>query len=290
MTESATARTTPVETELGPETLLWQIAGDRRVFFVTPAAGILQNMLPGVSKALETQSVFFDEPIDRTVRSVAMVVETIYDQEIAIKVRDYHRNIKGVDDHGQRYHAMSPELYFAAHAVFVYIFLTLAEVFIRPLSEPEKEQLYGEFQIWFRRYGVSDRHMPATWPEFQVYWDTLCRDVMENTPVTQRILDDVYENLENYPPKNVSPLVWRMITPLTRDQAKLLTTALIPPICRAKLGLSYSRVDRLRFAAQVRLLKLAWAAMPASRHDLPRIRQSKARALRLSHPIPAARN
>lgn len=39
--------------------------------------------------------------------------------------------------------------------------IDLADVFGDRLTTAEREQLYQESKAWFRRYGVSDRPMPA---------------------------------------------------------------------------------------------------------------------------------
>ncbi len=290
MTDSATLHNVPAETYLGPETLLWRHAGDHRVALMVPATGMLLNMFPGVSEAITTQSVFFNDPFTRTARSVGEVTETIFDQELAHKVRDYHRNVKGTDHHGERYHALEPGLWFASHAVFIYSFSTFINTFVRPLSAAEQEQFYDECKIWYHRYGISDRHMPATWADFTVYWDDLCENVMEDTPVTNRIVNELYGNFGDYPPENFSPSVWRLLSPVIGDQTRLLTTALVPPVCREKLGLKYSLLDRARFEATVRASKAVWTVLPDRLHDTARTRFEKSRALRLASDTPGVRS
>lgn len=90
------------EGDLGPDSLLWQYAGDSRMYLVAPMTGLVLNMLPGVSAGIEQHSQFFSEPWERTMRSIPQIFETVYDQEMAEKVRDYHHHVKGTDHHGER--------------------------------------------------------------------------------------------------------------------------------------------------------------------------------------------
>ena len=55
--------------------------------------------------------------------------------------------------------------------------LYFADTFVKRLSDAEKEQIYAESKTWYRRYGVSDRPMPA--------------DLRRIPAVLERMLDEV---------------------------------------------------------------------------------------------------
>jgi uncharacterized protein (DUF2236 family) len=267
---------------LGPDTLLWKYAGDSRVYLVATTAGLLQNMLPGVSAGIEQHSQFFSEPWTRTMRSIPQIMETIYDDAMAHKVRDYHHTVKGVDHHGQRYHALSPELYTAAHAVFVYTIFTVVDVFDHRLNDAERHQLYEETKIWYRRYGVSDRCLPEDWDAFATYWDDLCANGFEATPVARAIVTDILPAGAMSPrPKHFPPGLAPLLRPLLAQQAMLLTTGLLPPACRQTMGLKYTRLNRLQFETQAAFIRLLWPLLPNRFQETARVRHGKSRALRL---------
>src|SRR3546814_2871648 len=56
------------DAELGPESLLWQYAGDSRIAFMGATIGILQLMHPAVGAGVMEHSNFFDDPMDRVAR------------------------------------------------------------------------------------------------------------------------------------------------------------------------------------------------------------------------------
>ena len=105
------------------------------------------------------------------------------------QVRDYHVDIKGVDDQGRRYHALNPDVFYWAHTTFFVGTIHVAERFGGGLTEADKRQLFDEHIQWYRMYGMSMRPVPESWEEFGVYWDHMCRNVLENNHATRAVLD-----------------------------------------------------------------------------------------------------
>ena len=120
---------------LGPDSLLWHLAGDWRSGLSGLSAGILQLAWPHLGQGVEEHSAFFDEPWDRIHRSVPQIWATILapdGDERATTIRDLHRDIKGTDRHGQRYHALNPDTFWWAHATFTWEFFQT----VRPVGPP----------------------------------------------------------------------------------------------------------------------------------------------------------
>ena len=105
---------------------------------------------------------------------------------------------------GSRYHALDPETYFWAHATFVEQVLYFADTFVKRLTEAEKEQIYLESKTWYRRYGVSDRPMPADYAEFERYWDRMIDEIVVAHPTAKYGVGYVTKGFPR--PKGVSPL------------------------------------------------------------------------------------
>ncbi|MDQ3294688.1 MAG: oxygenase MpaB family protein, partial [Actinomycetota bacterium] len=122
-TAAATARSS--DRVLGPDSLLWRWAGDTRIAFLGGTIGLLQLMHPAIGAGVLQHSNFFEDPIDRVFRSLPRILGAVYDGPAAtdtgLDVRDAHRDIRGVDGSGQRYHALDPATFWWAHATFQFM-------------------------------------------------------------------------------------------------------------------------------------------------------------------------
>jgi uncharacterized protein (DUF2236 family) len=248
---------------LGPESLVWRYFGDNRMFLIGPRPAVLQNMLAELGQGVLDHSVFFSDTAARIKRSLPPIFMTVYgadDDNRGTQVRDFHKNIKGDMPDGQRYHALDPDTYFWAHATFVEQVLYFADTFVKRLSQAEQEQLYLESKTWYRRYGVSDRPMPADYAEFQRYWDRMMDQIIVAHPTAKYGVGYV---TKGFPcPKGVPPLAWKVIAPVFNPTAAFLTTGGMPPRARDLLGLPWStskeRVYQV-FAACCRSRPVNWA-------------------------------
>ena len=178
---------------LGPDSLTWKYFGDWRGLLQGPWAGSMQNMHPQLGAAVEEHSIFFMERLPRLLRSLYPIGGVVFDGERApvtgAEVRDYHIPIKGIDAQGRRYSALNPDVFYWAHSTFFMGTVLTAEYFGDGLTEDEKRQLFDEHVTWYRMYGMSMRPVPASWEDFQVYWDHMCRNVLEDNWATREVLD-----------------------------------------------------------------------------------------------------
>ena len=158
-----------------------------------PWAGSMQNMHPQLGAAVEDHSTFFRERWPRLLRSLYPIGGVVFDGDRApttgAEVRDYHVDIKGTDDLGRRYHALNPDVFYWAHSTFFVGTLHVAERFCGGLTEEQKRQLFDEHVEWYRMYGMSMRPVPKTWEDFQVYWDHMCSEVLENNFAAREVLN-----------------------------------------------------------------------------------------------------
>jgi len=250
---------------LGPQSLVWKYFGDNRMFLIGPRPAVLQNMLAELGQGVLDHSVFFKDTAARVKRSMPPIFNTVYgsdDDNPGTQVRDFHTEIKGTmpdEFGGKRYHALDPETYFWAHATFVEQVLYFADTFVKRLTREEKEQIYLESKTWYRRYGVSERPMPATYDEFEKYWDHMLNEVLVAHKTAKYGVGYVTKGFPR--PKNVPPWAWRLISPVFNPVAAFLTTGGMPPQAREMLGLPWSdRQERRyqRFAAFWRSRPVNW--------------------------------
>lgn len=238
------------------------------MYLIGPRPAVLQNMLAELGQGVLDHSVFFDDTAARVKRSLPPIFMTVYgddDSGEGTRVRDFHLDIKGDMPDGNRYHALDPDTYFWAHATFVEQVLYFADTFVKRLTEAEKEQIYAESKTWYRRYGVSDRTMPADYAGFQRYWDRMMDQVVVAHPTAKYGVGYVTKGFPR--PNGVSPSAWRLASPVFNPVAAFITTGGMPPRARELLGLPWTdRRERAyqAFAAvwRTRMVNWVWDRLP----------------------------
>jgi uncharacterized protein (DUF2236 family) len=241
---------------LGPQSLVWRYFGDNRMYLIGPRPAVLQNMLAELGQGVYDHSTFFADTAERLKRTIPPVFNTVYgsdDDNAGIQVRDFHHHVKGDmpaaentgDTGAARYHALDPDTFFWAHATFVEQVLYFADTFVTWLSPQDKEQIYLESKTWYRRYGVSDRPMPATYAEFEQYWARMINHVVVAHPTAKYGVGYVTKGFPR--PKAVHPIVWRLVEPVFNPMAAFLTTGGLPPRARTLLQLPWTEKQERRY-------------------------------------------
>ncbi|MBV8928689.1 MAG: DUF2236 domain-containing protein [Mycobacteriaceae bacterium] len=258
---SAGLNATPDALPLGPRSLVWRYFGDNRMYLIGPRPAVLQNMLAELGQGVLDHSVFFSDTAARLKRSLPPIYNTVYgadDDNTGLRVRDFHHQIKGTMPDGNRYHALDPDTYFWAHATFVEQVLYFADTFVKRLSRAEKEQIYLESKTWYRRYGVSDRPMPADYAEFERYWQRMLDEIVVAHPTAKYGVGYV---TKGFPcPNGVPPALWRAIAVAFNPVAAFLTTGGLPPQARSLLGLPWSQRQERRYQR----FAAAWRSRPVN--------------------------
>ncbi|CQD21039.1 hypothetical protein BN1232_05130 [Mycobacterium lentiflavum] len=272
---------------LGPDSLTWRYFGDWRGMLQGPWAGSMQNMHPQLGAAVSDHSTFFRERWPRLLRSLYPIGGVVFDGDRApvtgAEVRDYHVNIKGVDEQGRRYHALNPDVFYWAHATFFVGTIHVAERFCGGLTEEQKRQLFDEHIDWYRMYGMSMRPVPASWEDFQVYWDHMCRNVLENNEAARAVLD--LTDLPKPPfARKVPDWLWAAQRKLLAPFFVWFTVGLYDPPVRQLMGYQWSRRDEWLHRRLGDFVRLVFACVPARFRKHPRARAGLDRA---SGRIPA---
>ena len=250
---------------LGPDSLLWRYAGDHRLSFSGLSAGILQLMHPSIGAGVAQHSDFFNDPWDRIIRSIPQILGVVYDPEperLGHQVRDIHGTIRGLDEQGRRYNALSPATFWWAHATFQYAVEQVVDRFDRKsLTAGEREELYLDGVEWYRRYGVSMRPVPADRDAFRSEWRRICDEVLEMTPAAERAVEMALKDRSlgvPFLPWWTKPLQPLVVTPVLQ----LTAIGGLPGRVRRRFGIPW-RVDQ---EMQYRSLQLAtrewWRFVP----------------------------
>jgi uncharacterized protein (DUF2236 family) len=233
------------EDGLGPDSMLWHVLADRRYLFVLPRAVCLLMLHPGIAAGITEHALMRDRIWLHKKRTVTQAVNYVYtDADMSPQIRFSHEHVKGVDGFGQKYHALSPETFHFQHAAYVESLFVMVNTFIRPLDGSEHEQLYQECCAWYRRYGISSRSMPPSWPEFVDYFENYCQTELVAGPHFEPFREQIF-----------APTDWWM-----RAVPHRAIRALQHPRARDLTGITVTAADRLalrQFAQLARLSTLA---------------------------------
>lgn len=268
-------------TPLAPDSLTWKYFGDWRGLLQGLWAGSMQNMHPELGAGVEQHSRFFEERWERLFRSLYPIGGVVFDgdraQMTAEQVRDYHRDIKGTDSKGRRYHALNPDTFYWAHATFFMGTILAAEHFAGGITEVEKHQLFDEHVQWYALYGMSMRPVPESWEAFQTYWDHMCRNVLEDNKATRDVLD--VSTLPKPPAWTYLPdVVWRAVRPTIARQQRWLTIGLYDQSVRTLLGFDWTARDERLFRLVGKAINLTFMLVPRRYRKHPRARAGLDRA------------
>ncbi|MBF6352958.1 DUF2236 domain-containing protein [Nocardia higoensis] len=231
-------------------TLLGRYLGDRRFVLTLPRAVGLQILQPSVAAAIvEHTPVSLWEHKKRVVSRMIHLAYAEVDPHPAMLYG--HELVRGVDSTGRRYNGLAPDLFFFQHATYVDTLVTSIETFDRPLSLAEKKTLYAQCCQWYRRYGISARHMPETWADFNDYLDEVCAKSLVVTPEAEKLA-----------PELLRPDAW-----VPRTLPDFAVRSLLHPRTRELLGVEPQPGDRAAMAAYSRMVK-AGAKMLSPRSRL----------------------
>lgn len=260
---------------LGRESLTWKYFGDWRGMLQGLWAGSMQNLHPGLGAAVEEHSTFYTERWQRLLRSLYPIGGVVFDgdraAETGSRIRKYHNDIGGVDHKGRSYHALDPDTFYWAHATFFMGTILTARHFFGGLTEADEERLFDEHVTWYRLYGMSMRPVPESWEAFQLYWDHVCRNVLEDTTAARDVLD--LSTLAVPPALSwLPPPVWSLARRVVRRTAVRLTVGLYDPPVRELLGYTWTARDEAWFRRTARLVRLVFRLVPARRRLHPRAR------------------
>lgn len=250
-----------------PDSVLWRRAGDARTLMTAGYALILQVAHPTVGAGVSEHSNYAADPWGRLLRTLDYVNVMVYGGpalagEVGRRVREMHKQIKGVAPDGTRYHALEPEAYAWVHATLIDAIVTGNQRFARPLSREEIERMYGEWLSLGRVIGVREQDLPESWAEFRRYFDLMVAERLEDTAAVHDVLATVTNAMR--PPLPLLPQsVWRAARVPASRLFDLATAGLLPPILRARFGLRWTRAQQVEFRVLARASRAVTPVMPA---------------------------
>ncbi|MEY2470407.1 MAG: hypothetical protein QOF21_3105, partial [Actinomycetota bacterium] len=224
----------------------------------------MQLMYPSLGHAVMEHSAFMDDPFGRVYRSIPQIWATILTPDSDMRarhVRDLHRDIKGTDETGARYHALDPDTFWWAHATFTWEMFRSVELFHRrQLDAREREVLYAETVEWYERYGVSSRPVPPDLAAFELRFDEICRDVLELTPSAAYAIEIAATGRLDLP--LIPNRIVRAVRPALKEPGRAVTFGCLPGELRRRMSIPWTRTDRQTFSLLTATLRAGGSIVP----------------------------
>lgn len=264
----AAASAPPAGAIPGPSSLTWRYAGDWRGVFGGRSTLLLQVAHPVVGAGVADHSDFLDDRWGRLRRTLESTFDFLgYRGEErgrteAARLREIHRDIKGVDAGGRRYHALNPEAYLWVHATLYHGMVETQRVFGRPLGPAKEAALFAEWRDLALALGITERHLPDGPAAFRTYFDGMVEDRLERNETVDLL---IRLDREPLPPPPNWPLPRAAWTGIALPPGRLFRAtgvATLPPVLRDRFGLRWTSSDQRRFDAFARSVRLAGALTP----------------------------
>ncbi|HUH81718.1 MAG TPA: oxygenase MpaB family protein [Solirubrobacteraceae bacterium] len=250
----------------GSTTITWRRAGDVRVLLAAGYALLLQVSHPTVGAGVSEHSRFRTDPWGRLLRTLDYSCTMVYAGpgragEMGRRIREFHKQIRGVRPDGIPYNALEPEAYAWVHATLAAGIVQAHECFGFHLAEADREQLWGEWRTLGRLLGIRPRDLPPTWREFRVYY----QHTVEETLVRTVAVEEVLEALAHPMPPELSRVyrpLWSISSRQLGHLVALATAGLLPEILRERFGIPWGRRRDLELHALGAALRAATPVMP----------------------------
>ena len=241
----------------GRGSIVWDIAGNWTMLMGGGRALILQVAHPVVAAGVEQHSNYRSEPWQRLLGTLDLFLTVVFGsddetpEQAGARLRERHKEIKGVMPDGDRYHALDPAAFLWVHASLVDSTVEMQRRFgERPLTRAECERYYEEMRGVGGLYGLRDRDMPPDWRSFRRYFNHMVHHELRDSDTLQAVIASILR-----PPKPpVLPLpdgIWDVAGWPAFELARLVTAGSLPPRLRDRVGLDWSpQKERLLNAAQ----------------------------------------
>jgi uncharacterized protein (DUF2236 family) len=235
---------------VGPQSVTWQFSSDVRLFFAPLYALLLQVAHPTVAAGVRDYSDFEKRPLERLLRTIDYLVLLQYGgpeaAAVGRRLRELHKQFKGIRADGRPYYALERDAYAWVHATLLETYVRAHQHFGRPMTRTQLERFYREYVGLGRLVGVRAEDLPETWEGFRVYFERVVDRELGPNETVNRVLE-----VARKPAGPELPLVGELAWRATRlPAAKLMYlggVGLLPAGLRERLGIPWSSRDELCF-------------------------------------------
>ena len=271
---------------LGPESNTWRDFGSYRFHLMLPQAFVLQSAHPVIDAAVSKEKKYKLDPWGRAKGSTKLLWPVVYSRpdkaiEMGHRLRELHREIKGTDKDGTRYHALDPEAYSWVHITGFDATLRMYEYFGTRLSREQREAMFGEWKQMGALLGIHEKHIPQTQDEYWKHFDYIIEQRLEWGDVLDDLMDPGF--YAAYPrPEELKKLpmpIFRLLMKAMGWFMHKITIATLPETFRRRFDVRFSKTDQRLFRLfawsvrtfyplvpeRLQYIPLAWRAIQDSR-------------------------
>lgn len=238
-----------------------RLAADWRLLLVVGTGLVIQVSHPVIGAGVGEHSTYRSDPFGRAMRSVWPVLAMVMfeDAGYGADMREMHRGIGGTDAQGRSYHAWNAEAAFLVTASAGWLSERYAELFGTPLTEDERKEVFHAWRRAALSFGVPATQVPADLASFEVWWDRLVEERLEDHPTAHDVLATLRRPVA---PPRVPRLLWRPVGRLVGETAHFVTIGTLPPVLRDRLGYVWTRSDERKLRAFGRVVRVVDRLLP----------------------------
>jgi uncharacterized protein (DUF2236 family) len=254
-----------------PGSVAWRVNGEAVLLLGGGRALILQVAHPKVAAGVAQHSNYHADPWGRLYRTLDVTLKIAFgspetSREAAERLRRVHMRVAGVDDQGEPYAALDPDLLLWVHATNVDTALLFYRRYVHELRPSEQNRYYEEMKSLGEPYGLPREHMPVDLAAFRRYFARTVETELRVTDTTREVADSVLD-----------PGLPRAAWP-AQELTRLVTIGTLPDGLRADLGLEWGGGrERLLNGSQAAVRRLL-PVLPALFRRLPQARAGLLRA------------
>lgn len=247
-----------------PGSLAWERTSDARVFVGAVYTLLLQVAHPTVGAGVAQQSTFRDDPWGRLLRTLDYAMTMTYGGDEAVemgrRIREMHKLIRGTTPEGDRYSALEPEAFAWVHLTLAEGIVRSHELFGRPFTPAELDELWDQWRGLGRLLGIRDRDLPTTWAGAEAHRDRMIRERLVHTEAVDQVLPIV--SAPTSPLPWLPAPVWSVVRRPAAYGALIATGGLLGPVLRAELGVDWSPRRERHFRALCRASRASGVLLP----------------------------
>jgi len=272
---AAPAHADSIPEPLEADSWTWRDFGAYKFQVMLPQAFTVQVAHPVIDAGVAEHSVYKSDPWGRAKRSTEMLWPVVYARpEVAVRkgieLREYHRKIKGVDKHGQRYHALDPEAYGWVHMTGFDATVRMHELLGTPPTPAERAQMFEEWHRLGRILGLRERDLPDTEDGYWAYFYDMIDNRLELGEVASDLLSErYYRELPKPPDSRLPDAAWRLLMRRIAPTANRALRGTLPQRFRARFGIAWTSGDERKFRRLMRGMRTALRLLPERRRYTP---------------------